>query len=281
MKRLLIVLFVAGVSLGVVYARWLDPMHVTDVSPAQVTASFQETWISLAAEALAQDGDWERTRARLDALRAPNLPQTVNALFNRCDAQGDKAAARALAQLADRLGVRTANMSVYLITPVTPPTPRAPVTATPRPIAAGGPPSTVTSPPRTAMDGRLPGVAATPRPPTPVPTYSPTYQVLSQIAECARAATTPQIRVTLQDAAGRGVPGVTVWITWEGGADRFVTGLKPEIDAGYGDFDMLRDRYYNLSIDQPESVIVAGLRAEACAAGGLTAWRVVIRSQAR
>lgn len=271
MKRLMIVLFAAGVSLGVVYARWLDPVRVTAASPAQVTASFRATWISLAAEALAQDGDWERTRARLDALRDPNLPQTVSALFDRSDAQGDKAAARALAQLADRLGARTANMSVYLITPVTTPTP--PYTPAP----------TVTSPTRAATDAYAPGITTTPRslPPTPVPTYNPAYQVLSQIAECAPATTTPQIRVTLQDAAGRGVPGVTVWITWEGGADRFVTGLKPDIDAGYGDFDMARDRPYNLSIDQPESVIVASLRAEPCAAGGSTAWQLVIRSLAR
>jgi hypothetical protein len=273
MKRLMIVLFAAGVSLGVIYARWLDPVRVTDASPAQVTASFRETWISLAAEALAQDGDWERTRARLDALRDPNLPQTVSALFDRSDAQGGKAVARALAQLADRLGARTANMSVYLIAPVRTPTTNPPVTPHP----------TVTSPARAATDGMPSGVTGTPRPlpPTPVPTYSPVYQVLSQIAECAPANTPPQIRVTLQDAAGRGVPGVTVWITWEGGADRFVTGLKPEIDAGYGDFDMLRDRHYNISIDQPESVIVAGLRAETCAGGGSTAWRVVIRSLAR
>jgi hypothetical protein len=273
MKRLMIVLFVAGVSLGVIYARWLDPVRITAASPAQVTASFRETWISLAAEALAQDGDWERTRARLDALRDPNLPQTVSTLFDRRDTQGGKAVARALAQLADRLGARTASMSVYLITPVTTPTIGAPVPVTPRP--------TVTSPARAATDTSDVTATLRPLPPTPVPTYSPVYQVLSQIAECARANTTPQIRVTLQDAAGRGVPGVTVWITWEGGADRFITGLKPEINAGYGDFDMLRDRRYNISIDQPESVIVAGLRAETCSAGGSTAWRVVIRSLAR
>jgi hypothetical protein len=271
MKRWLIVLFVAGVSLGVVYARRLDPVRITTASPAQVTAAFRAIWIGLAAEALAQDGDWERTRARLDALRDPDLSQTVSALFDHSDAQGDKAIARALAQLADRLGTRTANMSVYLIAPATP------TSSAPRPIDSGVRLPTVTSPPHAAT----PGVTATPRPPTPVPTYNPTYQVLSQIAECVPAATAPQIRVTLQDAAGRGVPGATIWITWEGGADRFVTGLKPEIGAGYGDFDMLRDRHYNVSIDQPESVIVAGLRAQPCAAGGLTAWRVVIRSLAR
>ena len=277
MKRLILALFTLGLILGVGYARLIDPIRITEASPAQVTEAYRQAWLTMVAEALAQAGDWDRTRARLDTLRDPNLAQTVSALFDRSDGQGDKPAARALAQLADRLGARTANMSVYVIMPVTTPT-RAPVTVTPRPI---GP--TMTWPPRAATNTATPSVTATPRPrpPTLVPTYSPTYQVLSQIAECVRATTTPQIRVTLQDAAGRGVPGVTVWITWAGGADRFVTGLKPDLHAGYGDFDMVRDRPYNISIDQPESVIVAGVRAEPCAAGGFTAWRVILRALAR
>ena len=47
-----------------------------------------------------------------------------------------------------------------------------------------------------------------------------------------------QIRVLIEDEKAKGVPGVDVWVTWEGGADRFVTGLKPEKGPGYGDFDV-------------------------------------------
>jgi hypothetical protein len=202
-------------------------------------------------------------------------------LFAQVDAQGSRAAARALAWLADRLGARTAEMSVYLITPVITPTPPPNPTRTvtisvsgrltPRPIVPGDVvTSTVT-----------PVVTPQPMTPSPVPTYNPGYQIISQIAECTRANATPQIRVTVQDAAGRGLAGVTIWITWDGGADRFVTGLKPEINAGYGDFDMLHDRNYNVSIDQPESVIATDLRAEDCAAGGSVSWRLTIRPATR
>jgi hypothetical protein len=281
MKRLIVTLFALGLILGVAYAALIDPLHITEASPAQVTESYRHAWIILAAEALAQDGDWDRTRARLDTLRDPALPQTVKTLFAQVDAQGPRAAARALAQLADRLGARTAEMSVYLITPAITPT------STPNPPGSTPTATSERSTPTPTASGAAPTRTATPTvtaktvTPSPVPTYNPGYQIISQIAECTRATATPQIRVTVQNAAGQGLAGVTIWITWDGGIDQFVTGLKPEINAGYGDFDMLRDRNYNVSIEQPESVIAAGLRAEACAAGGSVSWRLTIRPAAR
>jgi hypothetical protein len=273
MKRLIFGLFMLGLILGVGYARWIDPIRVTAASPAQLMETHRRAWIIMAAEALAQGGDWDRTRARLDTLRDPALPQTVKSLFDQIDVQGSRAAARALAQLADRLGARTAEMSVYLITPVITPTPAPdPIrTATLRSIVPG----------ETATPTATPPVTRQPVTPSPVPTYNPGYQIISQIAECTRANATPQIRVTVQAATGQPLAGVTIWITWDGGSDRFVTGLKPEVNSGYGDFDMLRDRNYNVSIDQPESVIATGLRAEDCAGGGSVSWRLTIRSAAR
>ncbi len=280
MKRLLVALFALGLILGMGYAWFIDPIRITDASPAQATEAYRHTWIRMAAEALAQDGDWDRTRARLDTLRDPALSQTITTLFEQSDAQGDKPAARALAQLADRLGTRTAGMSVYLITSLIPPTPE------PSPAA-----TTFSASPQATLRPTLPGEAATLTPtptvtprastPTPVPTYNPAYQIISQFAECTRPPAVPQIRVTVQDAAGQPLAGVTIWLTWDGGDDRFVTGLKPEINAGYGDFDMLRNRIYNVSIDQPASIIATGLQAEACAAGGAVSWRLVVRSAVR
>lgn len=281
MKRLIVALFAVGLIAGAAYARLIDPLRVTDASPAQVTATYRQAWIVMAAEALAQDGDWERTRARLDTLRDPALPQTVKDLFQQVDAQGSRTAARALAQLADRLGARTAGMSVYLVTPGVTPAPgsnssqpatpsRASASPTPEPVAIGKSPTPAATPTPTPR-------AATP---SPVPTYNPAYQIISQIAECTRPPAMPQIRVTVQDAAGQALPGVRVWLTWDGGDDRFVTGLKPEVNAGYGDFDMLPNRNYNVSIERRESVIASGLQAEACA-GGAVSWRMIVRQTAR
>ncbi len=280
MKRLILALFALGLILGAAYAWFIDPIRLTDASPAQVTDAYRQTWIRMAAEALAQDGDWDRTRARLDTLRDPALSQTITTLFEHSDAQGDKPAARALAQLADRLGARTAGMSVYLITSVITPTPNPSPTATPSNTRAQATPR-ATVPRETATLTPAPSVtprAATPR---PEPTYNPAYQIISQFAECTRPPAAPQIRVIVQDATGQALAGVTIWITWDGGDDRFVTGLKPEINAGYGDFDMFGNRNYNVSIDQRESIIATGLQAEACAGGGSVSWRMIIRQTAR
>ena len=49
--------------------------------------------------------------------------------------------------------------------------------------------------------------------------------------------------------------------------------------ARRGDFDMALDQTYNVSIDKPTSIIVAGLHADVCTDGRLS-WRLVIRPNA-
>ena len=264
-RTLVILLFITGAALGLGYAWLINPVTFSQSSPAQVMKSYRDEWLLMTAQAYAQDGDWSRTQVRLNALHDANLAQTVATVFERVNAAGPNANARAVAQLADRLGVHTSEMQVYLAS-LTGPTSTAvaarPI-ATPSPSATPRPSATPTS---------------TPVPvPTliPSPTPIPAYQVLSQDSECTSSAQPPQIRVQLQDLEGAPLPGHVVWITWDGGSDRFVTGLKPEIDLGYGDFDMRPDQSYNIGIDKPTSVIVSGLRAEPCGEDGRTSWRMV------
>ncbi len=263
-RLLFSVLLIIGLGAGLAYAWLIDPVTFTESSPALVQAAYRQTWLIMAAEAYAQDGDWARTQVRLDALHDPDLTRTVTNLFEQEAARGSRTSARALAQIADRLGAQTAAMSVFLVTPAVTPTAQPPISI----IASPTPKPTAT---------------ATPLAPTTTPTVialSATYQLINRTAECTRASLPPQIRVIVQDAAGQSLPGHDVWITWENGADRFVTGLKPEIDAGYGDFDMQPDRAYNVSIDQPTAVVATDLQATPCP-NGLTSWRLVFRQAAR
>ena len=111
-----------------------------------------------------------------------------------------------------------------------------------------------------------------------VPAASP-YQLVSRSAECGPENVPPQIRVVVQDYEGRGLPGVEVWITWGGGADRFVTGFKPEINPGYGDFDMQLDQTYGVSLEKPTAILVSDLRATACSEGR-TSWSLGLQAPA-
>jgi hypothetical protein len=262
-RTLVVIGFVIGAALGLAYAWLIEPVTFSESSPAQVMKSYREAWLIMSAEALAQDGDWERTLARVNALRDANLSQTLADLFERYQANGPNPTARALARLADRLNARTPAMQVYLaeiIAPTPEIIPTIETAATSQPIATPSP---------TATPEPLPTV-----PPTATPI--PDYQVIARVAECTRGQP-PQIRVIVQDQLGQSVPGKEVWITWEdGGTDRFVTGLKPELDAGYGDFDMQPDLAYNVGVDKPTSVIVSGLRADSCESDGRTSWRLIL-----
>jgi hypothetical protein len=268
----LIILFVIGAALGLAYAWLIDPVTYSESSPAQVTKAYREAWLIMTAEAYAQDGDWERTQARVNSLRADDLAQTLTQLFDRYQAAGPNPTARALARLADRLNVRTPAMQVYLVSITTP---------TPERTGLQTPPAPHTSPVATRpIDAPRATFTMTPEPPptlTPTVTPIPEYQVIERVAECTASPNPPQIRVIVHDQFGQSVAGQEIRIKWDNGSgsDRFVTGLKPEIDPGYGDFDMEPDQSYNVEMGKPASVVVSDLRAEPCA-DGRTSWRLIL-----
>ena len=94
-----------------------------------------------------------------------------------------------------------------------------------------------------------------------------------------------RIEVVVQDEQGRGVPGVEVWLTWPGGADRAVTGLKPQFGAGYADFAVERGVGYALGVGELGRPLVDDLRISLCPSGGggtatfglFGSWRVVLQ----
>lgn len=258
LKLFVPLLLIIGLGLGLAYAWLISPVKFTEASPAQVITEYRHTWLVMAAEAYAAEGDWSRTQERITSLNDPNVAQTITQLFNQYNGQGPNPIARALAILGDRYNVRTAAMLVYLSNPVVP----TPVPA----VASATPPPQVSPTPTPTL---VPSTIA------PTPTLSPSYQVVSKIAVCQAASIKPQIQVTIQDASGVGIPGKEVWIGWEAGADRFVTGLKPEINPGYGDFEMALDQTYSVAIDKPTLIIVSGLRADDCSTGRTT-WQLVL-----
>jgi hypothetical protein len=78
-----------------------------------------------------------------------------------------------------------------------------------------------------------------------------------------------------------GCPAST-WITWDGRADRFVTGLKPELGLGVGDFDMQPDQSYRVGAgSQSTLALVGNLSADPCTtdtgADGRLSWNVVLQ----
>ena len=54
----------------------------------------------------------------------------------------------------------------------------------------------------------------------------------------------------IENAAGQAIPGVRIQIAWKDGEESFFTGLKPEINAGYADYEMTRGLTYSLRVGE-------------------------------
>ena len=260
-RRRLLILFLAAAVVGLIgglAVAWIvSPVQYTYVEPSDLRPEPRVTFLQLVGASYAFEDDWTRAQFRLDALRDPNVARQLADVTERAIAEGRPAPwLRALSRLSDRLGVRTAAMIIYLATPVPAFTP----SFTPTPIKRPTSPPTLTP--------TLPPTFAPPDTPTPLPTFTPTpvplpgYLLIARDRICEPGV--PQIRVVVQDEKGDDVPGVEVWVTWDDGADRFVTGLKPEKGKGYGDVDIQLDKTYAVAIAQSALPIATGIKTEQC-----------------
>ena len=59
------------------------------------------------------------------------------------------------------------------------------------------------------------------------------------------------------------MPGVEILITWEGGAENFFTGLKPELGNGYADYSMAPAITYSIQLARGSDVAL-GITAPTC-----------------
>ncbi len=179
--------------------------------------------------------------------------------------------------------------------PTVTPSPTPPPTLTPSPTltptATLTPTQTITptgtfTPSPTFTPSSTPTPTATP---TPSPTFtpSPTPPLLQRLRfkEKEQLCDPEQplhVEVVVQNEDGEGVPGIEVWLTWAEGADRAVTGLKPDEGMGYVDFNADPRTTYTISAGELGMPLVSGLQLETCPTHTrvretiLGSWRVVL-----
>lgn len=234
---------ILGLALGVLVGWYIYPVSYTDTLPSALRADYKEQSILLIAAAYRADGDLNRARGRLAVLSIANQVETVTALAQRLAAEGKDSSA--VSELALVLGAA--------VSPVTPvPTILTPTTA---PTETPAPPPTITSPPSSTS---IPTLT-----PTTTPVYD--YVVLSQERYCNDVERQPLIIVDVVDESGAPLPGVRVTVKWAEGEDGFVTGLKPEISPGYGDFLMQVGTAYSVQVGS-RTPPIGGLSSPACTA---------------
>lgn len=248
---LLIALFVGaaiGLALGLMLTWVVWPVQYYDTDPVDLRPEHKEDYIVLVGAAYAVDGDLSRAKARLAKLEEKDIGSVVAGLAMRYlqESRGVEEM-RSLAKLADALGVSSSAMLVYIATPTPPPT----ATREGPAIAQGPPPPMVPAPTPLAMAGPL-GT-----------TSGAIFHLLEKHRFCESQGS-GRILVYVRDEEEQGLPNVSITISWPEGKDEFFTGLKPEEDPGYADFEMQQGIVYNLAIAGAEGA--KGLDAEFSAA---------------
>jgi hypothetical protein len=235
-----------GISIGLIYTWEIDPVIERNTSPWQLDAQAREDYVVAVALSYAYNHD---LNLAFDRLRSASPDRNVWSMVAdiTCDrvkqgktvTNGDIRVIRALNQLYVPQGADGCAVGMF-------PTPAAVAFSTT--IPTGTPPPTLTPPPTKT---------ATPPIPTPAPVQSlaPTNTppsggyVLARLQSFCDPDVGGLIEVRVYDRLGRGVPGVAVQVTWGGNqTDTFYTGLKPEREPGYADFEMSPGLNYTITI---------------------------------
>ncbi len=251
-----------GLAVGLVYAWLIEPVEYYDTAPVDLRPDLREDYLALIALSYSLTGDLGRAQTRLATLGGAGAPGEAAALADRLyRAAGDAQTVRALALLAYALGAQSEAVVALLPTATLTVTPSPTVTRTPLPTTppTATPTSTSTTVPRPQA--------------SPTPEVRPPYRVMEQHLVCDDPALAGVIQVYVQDAQGEGLPNIEIQVSWENGRNRFFTGLKPEIDPGYADFQMSSDQVYDIVVWGTQ---VGDLATEGCPSGS-AGWRLVFR----
>ena len=259
----------AGVGLGLAYSWVISPLQVVDAEPIALRADFKDQYRSAIAAAYAANGDLTRAQARLSLLKDSDPIEALNAQAQRMLASGANGQpfneADQVAALASALDQNGLSQSVATQTPTVdianntanPSTSTIPPPASEIPLQLTATPEAVETQPITPA-------TSTPRPTrTLIPTLGSPFALTGQESICDPNLPDGLLQVLVLNSNRRQMPGMEILITWEGGAENFFTGLKPELGNGYADYVMTPDVNYTVQL-RVGSDIASGLTTPTC-----------------
>ncbi len=273
---------IIGVILGVLFAWMIIPVEPIDLSPVTLRDDFKDEYRELIAFAYLSNGDLGRAEARLDLLGEDNHARTLEILAQEAMGQfAQEHIARALGLLAQDLEQYPESTQQFLLTEQT----ETEVSNTPPDnstenvdIASESEPTLQSTliPEETATGIFLPTSITNP---TDIPTSTPieteepekNYIVTKMEKLCNGNSSYPMIEIYVF-ANGSQIPWVEVEVDWASGADRFYTGLKPDIGIGYADFEMNQQVLYNVRLSENSEMVEEISWAECVAVDGNIYW---------
>lgn len=269
----LLLALLVGAGLGVAYSWVLAPRPITDAAPLSLRDDFKDQYRAAIAAAYAATENLPRAQARLALVGDADPVEALNAQAQRMRAgsstdefeHADQVAALAFAMAGDITA---------------PPAPALPSGQT-NPAAAART-ATVDSAELTeeGTSAETPEVTETTEvvetppaqtlvPPTPRPTHTSTpepgepFALAGEETVCDPNLPDALLQVLVLNRSRRQLPGIEIVITWDGGSERFFTGLKPELGNGYADYLMAAGTTYTVQLATGSDVAL-GLTAPTC-----------------
>jgi len=272
----LLVPFLLGLGLGLVYSWVISPLHVLDAEPVALRVDFKDQYRSVIAAAYAATGNLPRAQARLSLLGDTDSIEALNAQAQRMLASGeqfehaDQVVALALALDENKRSTPQSGSVDNNGAPVSTPTVEFVNNIDAEPTSTATPPSLpsdvpiiLTETPQT-IEPQSTVNEPTPRPTnTPVPTLGAPFTLTGQETICDSNLPDGLLQVLVLNSNRRQLAGVEIVITWDGGKEQFFTGLKPELGNGYADFIMTTDTTYTIQLARGSDVAL-GITAPTC-----------------
>lgn len=252
---------ILGIAFGLSYAWLIDPVQEVDTRPEQLRDDDKAHYTVAVMLAFAYDSDLDAAIQRLISLNlgidligevasmACDLART-----GYVDSSAGLRAVRAMRTFYQLQG-RTSCADTIIPDPQTLPLEITLEVATP----------TQTLPPPPTKTPSLSDVTPTSSGVVVVPTSPPqrTYEGYILRTYCS-VELSGTLEVRVRDATNQDAPGELIRVQWDGGSSDFVTGLKPERGAGYGDFKMESGRSYIVSMPGYSDPISQPLLADGC-----------------
>ncbi len=270
----LIVGLILGLAAGLLYTWVISPPEYYDTYPPLLDKPYRADWVQMTVLAYGAEGNWNRTQLRLQGLPEAEIRPIAASVLDSAVVTGRPLVTlQRIAKLAAFYGIDTPVVQIYTGELNTAPTP-APIT-TDQDIPPTSTPTATAIPPTNTP---LPAPTLTPT--TPISPALSEFRIVSQTLTCTDP---PHIAVSLmlshtitvrrrEEVEWLPLPGREVWLLWEDGADRAVTGFNPEMGLGYADFAVAPGRVYKLYIDVPRGAPISTIQVEPCTADEGEGW---------
>ncbi len=242
-----------GLIIGLVYSLLINPVKYTNAAPHSLDAESKNQYRVLVAMAYAENEDKGRAEARLALLREENPERSLAVLAQQILASGGSPdQARALAKLSVDLGGMTEDLQIDQSVQEESPTPSQTVDpATPTESVNNTPTSSEQS-------GRLSTPLATFTPPVQavvLPVLNDNFVLAEQEELCKSSEDSGLLIIDIVDEEGNSMPGVRINVSWDEGQDTFFTGLYPDENPGFANFEMQQGIIYDLQVGDSEEII--------------------------